>query len=198
MAHEFNSNPGGAVRTGAGVRRQLESHLTSHRPGPTPGTRRRHSGTAGAASAGRKAATDYADYRAGPGPAPVALGGHRRRGPGRGRHRLVAGHQPALGVGRGGAVVHRAVDGERPAGDPQADGHLRRARVRPGLHPGPDAALRLPAAGLRVLDVLLDLPLHAAAGADAALVQPGLPVREDQPGHPLHGRPLLRGRRPPH
>ena len=90
-------------------------------------------------------------------------------------------------------MVHRTVDCERPAGDPQTDGHLRGARLHPGFHPGPDAALRVPAAGLRLLDLLLDLPLHAAAGADAALVQPGLPLRENQPGHPLHGRPLLRG-----
>ncbi len=67
------------------------------------------------------------------------------------------------------------------------------ARLRPRLHPGPDAALRLAAAGLGVLDLLLDFPLHAAAGADAALVQPRLPLREDQPGDPVHGRPLLRG-----
>ena len=91
-------------------------------------------------------------------------------------------------VGNGGVVAQwftaQSVV-ERPRGDPQADGHLRGARLCPRLHSGTHEALGIAAAALRVLDVLLDFPLHPAAGADAPLVQPGLPLREDQPGIPF-------------
>ena len=193
MAHEFNSNPGGAVRPAAGVRRRrirTRHHTRRIRRARTPRLRkcRRRINNNGPQGGHR-----LRRLPAGPRPPPLALGGNGGGRPRRGRNCLVAGHQPALGVGRGGAMVYRAVHRERTPGDPQADGDFRGARVHPGVHPGPHAAVRLTAARLGLLDLLLDLPFHAAAGADAALVQPGLPLREDQPGYPVHGRAVLRG-----
>ena len=82
MAHEFNSNPGGAVRPGAGVRRHRIR--TRHRPAAGPDRRRTRPARHGRRPVrpGRKAATDYADYRLVParhpwrwvGTAVVALG----------------------------------------------------------------------------------------------------------------------------
>src|SRR5699024_2075065 len=43
------------------------------------------------------------------------------------------------------------------------------------------------------LDVLLDLPLHSAAGAAAAVVQPRLPLRAGAAGEPLHRAGPVRG-----
>ena len=85
MAHEFNSNHGGAVRPGAGVRRhriRTRDRGRSAAAGPHPPASTAPAGTVGSGSAGRKAATDYADYRLVParhpwrwvGTAVVALG----------------------------------------------------------------------------------------------------------------------------
>src|SRR5690625_4305100 len=60
------------------------------------------------------------------------------------------------------------------------------ARLRAGTGAGPDAPVGVTADLRGELDVLLDLPVHPAAGAAAALVQPGLPVRAGERGDPLH------------
>src|SRR5690625_759496 len=119
-----------------------------------------------------------------PAPGPSAAGGGR--GPAGRRRAVLLRHQSPLGVGRGRPVVPRRVDPPRPAGDAEADRRGGGARLRAGTGAGPDAPVGVTADLRGELDVLLDLPVHPAAGAAAALVQPGLPVRAGERGDPLH------------
>ena len=125
-------------------------------------------------------------------PASGPCGARRGGRPRDRRGRVLVPHEPALGVGRGGPMVRRRVRHPRPAGDPQAHRPGGRGRLRPGLGARPDETVPVCPDIRCGLDVLVDLPVHAAAGAAAALVQPRLPLRAHHPRHPADRRHLLR------
>ena len=80
----------------------------------------------------------------------------------------------------------------RAAADPVADRGGHGARL-PARHPaGRDAAVRQPGAAHAELGLRVDLPLHAAAGPAAVLVQHRRPLPDARPRHPV--RPAVRHR----
>ncbi len=83
------------------------------------------------------------------GAAPRAVGRHRRRRRPAGHGGQLAGHQPAVGVGRRRRLPHRGVDRPRRLDDHAAHADHRGPRLRPGHRARADAAEPLTAARRR-------------------------------------------------